>query len=130
MKFIAYNTFILNSQEEKYSKLDHELLGIVHALPIDVFQSLDLHIQFKSLQIINLIYTLLQNNAPSCFYHAQMQRTNLSKLKIIHKPGKSLSVTDMSLWFLLTKNSNLFNSNIKTSNTLLKYKPIPNPSTT
>ena len=50
-----------------------------------------------SSQITNLYYTVLQkkgNLSPS-FYRAQMQLTNFSKLKIIHTPGKNLTVADM-----------------------------------
>ena len=34
MKVISYNSCILNSQEQKLSTLDRELLGIVHALQV------------------------------------------------------------------------------------------------
>ena len=37
MKVISYNSRILNPQEQKFSTLDRELLGIVHALQIYEF---------------------------------------------------------------------------------------------
>ena len=37
MKVISYNSRILNPQEQKFSTLDRELLGIVHALEIYEF---------------------------------------------------------------------------------------------
>ena len=37
MKVISYNSRILNPQEQKFSTLDCELLGIVHALQIYEF---------------------------------------------------------------------------------------------
>ena len=36
-----------------------------------------------------------KGNLSPCFYRAQMQLTKFSKLKIIHTPGKNLSVADM-----------------------------------
>ena len=47
--------------------------------------------------IIASHYTVLQkkgNLSPS-FYRAQMQLTKFSKLKIVHAPGKNLTVADM-----------------------------------
>ena len=58
--------------------------------------SLDLHIQYMSSLIINLSHIVLQKRKRSpCFYRAQMQLTNFSKLKIIRTPGNNLSVADM-----------------------------------
>ena len=46
---------------------------------------------------INLFYIVLQKRETlvSFFYRAQMQLTKFSKLKIIHTPGKNLSVADL-----------------------------------
>ena len=47
--------------------------------------------------ITNLYYTVLQKkeNLSPRFYRAQMQLTKYFKLKIIHNPGKNLTVADM-----------------------------------
>ena len=61
------------------------------------FISLDLLIQYTYFQITNLYYTVLQKkgNLSPRFYEAQLQLTKFSKLKIIHTPGKNLTVADM-----------------------------------
>ena len=57
MKVISYNsTRILNTQEQKLSTLDRELLAIVYALHIYEFPL----IQYISLQITNRYYIVLQ----------------------------------------------------------------------
>ena len=59
------------------------------------FLSLALHIQYMFLLIRNHFYIALQKgNLSPRFYRAQMQLTKVSKLKIIHTPGKNLSVPD------------------------------------
>ena len=97
MKVFSYNSRILNPQKQKLSTLERELLGIVHALqtyeiiikgsphPIHVFtdHKFLLHCLTK------------KGNLSPRFYRAQMQLTNFSKLKIIHTPGKNLSVADL-----------------------------------
>ena len=60
MKDISYNCRILNLQEQKFSTLDRELLGIVQALQIYEFLSLVLPNQFIFLLITNLYYIVLQ----------------------------------------------------------------------
>ena len=54
-------------------------------------------IQSIFLLITNLCYIVLQKkgNLSPRFYRARMQVTKFSKLKIIHTPGKNLSVADM-----------------------------------
>ena len=96
MKVISYNSRILNPQEQKLSTLDRELLGIVHALqnyefliigsphPIHIFTDHKLLHCFTKKGTLVLV-----------FYRAQIQLTKFSKLKIIHTPGKNLSVADM-----------------------------------
>ena len=61
------------------------------------FSLLDLLIQYTSLQITNLYYTVLpkKGNLSPRFYRAEMQLTKYSKLKIIHTPGKNSTVADM-----------------------------------
>ena len=97
MKVISYNSRILNPQEQKLSTLDKELLGIVHALQIYEFLIIGsphpIHI-FTDHKALLHCFTKKGNLTPR-FYRAQMQLTKLSKLKIIHTPGKNLSVADM-----------------------------------
>ena len=94
---ISYNSRILNPQEQKLSTLDRELLGIVHALQIYIFPNIGsphpIHI-FTDHKPLLHCFTKKGNLSPR-FYRAQMQLTKFSKLKIIHTPGKNLSVADM-----------------------------------
>ena len=61
------------------------------------FLLLVLLIQYIFLLITNLFFIVLQKRVTFSprFYSAQMQLTKFSKLKIIHTPGKNLSVADM-----------------------------------
>ena len=97
MKIISYNSRILNPQEQKLSTLDRELLGIVHALQIYEFLIIGsphpIHI-FTDHKPLLHCFTKKNNLSPR-FYRAQMQLTKFSKLKIVHTPGKNLSVADM-----------------------------------
>ena len=97
MKVISYNSRILNPQEQKLSTLDREILGIVHALQIYEFRIIGsphpIHI-FTDHKPLLHCFTKKSNLSPR-FYRAQMQLTKFSKLKIIHTPGKNLSVADM-----------------------------------
>ena len=97
MKVITYNSRILNPQEQKFPTLDRELLGIVHALQIFEFPIIGsphpIHI-FTNHKPLLHCFTKKSNLSPR-FYRAQMQLTKLSKLKIIHTPGKNLSVADI-----------------------------------
>ena len=63
------------------------------------FSLLDLLIQYTSLQITNLYYTVLPKRETLALdlFRAQMQLTKLSKLKIFHNPGKNLTAADMLL---------------------------------
>ena len=73
------------------------LLGIVHALQIYEFLIIGsphpIHI-FTDHKPLLHCFTKKGNLSPR-FYRAQMQLTKFSKLKIIHTPGKNLSVADM-----------------------------------
>ena len=97
MKVISYNTRILNPQEQKLSILDRELLGIVHALQIYEFLIIGsphpIHI-FTDHKLLLHCFTKKGKLSPR-FYRAQMQLTKFSKLKVIHTPGKNLSVAGM-----------------------------------
>ena len=97
MKVISYNSRILNPQEQKLSTLERELLGIVHALQIYEFLIIGsphpIHV-FTDHKPLLHCFTKKGNFSPR-FYRAQMQLTKFSKLKIIHIPGKNLSVADM-----------------------------------
>ena len=57
--------------------------------------SFDLPIQYIYLLITNLYYIVLQKRKSPRFYRAQIQLTKLHKLKIIHTPGKNMSVANM-----------------------------------
>ena len=97
MKVISYNSRIFNPQEQKLSTLDRDFLGIVHALQIYEFLIIGcphpIHI-FTDHKPLLHCFTKKGNLSPR-FYRAQMQLTKFSKLKIIHTPGKNLSVADM-----------------------------------
>ena len=97
MKVISHNSRILNPQEQKLSTHDRELLGIVHTLQIYEFLIIGsphpIHI-FTDHKPLLHCFTKKGNLSPR-FYRAQMQLTKFSKLKIIHTPGKNLSVADM-----------------------------------
>ena len=97
MKVISYKSRILNPQEQKLSTLDREVLGLVHALQIYEFLIIGsphpIHI-FTDHKPLLHCFTKKGNLSPR-FYRAQMQLTKFSKLKIIHAPGKNLSVADM-----------------------------------
>ena len=96
MKVIPYNSRILNPQEQKLPTLDRELLSIVHDLQIYevliIGSPHPMHV-FTDHQPLLHCFTKKGNLSPY-FYRAQMQLTKFSKLKIIHTPGKNLSVAD------------------------------------
>ena len=89
MNVISYNSRILTPQDQKPSKLDRELLGIVHALRIYEFLIIGsphpIHI-FTDHQPLLHCFTKKGNLGPR-IYRAQMQLTKFSKLKIFHTPG-------------------------------------------
>ena len=97
MKVISYISRILNPQEQKLSTLDRELLGIVHALQIYEFLIIGsphpIHIFTDHRPLLHC--STKKGNLSPRFYRAQKQLTKFSKLKIIHTPGKNLSVADM-----------------------------------
>ena len=97
MKVVSYNSRILNPQEQKLSTLDRELLGIVHALQIYEFLNIGsphpIHIYTDRKPLLHC-FTKKGNLSPH-FYRAQMQLTKIFKIRIIHTPGKNLSVADM-----------------------------------
>ena len=96
-KVTSYNSRILNTQEQKLSTLDREILAIVYALqkyefliigsphPIYIFT------HHKPLLHCFAKKRILRTR----FYRAQMHLTKFSNLKIIHTPGKNLTVADM-----------------------------------
>ena len=97
MKVISNNFRILNPQEQKLSTLDRELLGMVHALQTNEFLIIGsphpIHI-FTDHKPLSHCFTKKGKLSPR-FYRAQMQLTRFSKVKIIHTPGKYLSVADV-----------------------------------
>ena len=97
MKVISYNLRILNTQEQKLSTLDRELLAIVYALQLYeflIFGSPHPIYIFTDHKPLLHCFAKKGNLSPK-FYRAQMQLTNISILKIIHSPGKNLTVADM-----------------------------------
>ena len=90
MKVISYNFRILNTQEQKLSTLDRELLAVFYALQIYEFlfigspHSIYIFTDHKPL----LHCFAKKGNLSPRFHRAQKQLTKLSKLKIIHTPGK------------------------------------------
>ena len=97
MKVISYNSRILNTQEQKLSTLDREVLAIVYALQryefLIIGSPLPIYI-FTDHKPFLHCFAKTENLSPR-FYRAQMQLTKFSKLKIIHTPGKNLTVADM-----------------------------------
>ena len=86
-RVISYNSGILNTQEQKLSILDRDLLAIVYALQIYTFIII-------GSQTLTTLFCKKGNLSPR-FYRAEMHLTKFSKLKIIHTPGKNLTVADM-----------------------------------
>ena len=97
MKVISYNSRILNTQEQKLSTLDRELLAIVYALQIYEFLIIGSpHPIYLFTDHKPLLHCFAKKgNLSPRFYRAQMQLTKFSKLKIFHTPGKNLTVADM-----------------------------------
>ena len=97
MKVMSYNSRILNPQEQKFSTLERELFGKVHALQIYEFIIIGsphpIH-EFTDHKPLLHCFTKKGNLSPR-FHRAQMQLTKFSKLKIIHTPGKNLFVADL-----------------------------------
>ena len=97
MKVISYNSRILNTQEQNLSTLDREILAIVYALQIYEFLIIGyphpIYI-FPDRKPLLHCFAKKGNLRPR-FYREQMQLTKFSKLKIVHTPGKNLTVADM-----------------------------------
>ena len=97
MRVISYNSRILNTQEQKLSTLDKELLAKVYALQMYEFLIIGsphpIYI-FTDHKPLLHCFAKTGNLSPR-FYRAQMQLTKFSELKIIHTPGKNLTVADM-----------------------------------
>ena len=97
MKVISSNSRILNTQEQKLSTLDRELLAIVYALQIYEFLIIGsphpIYI-FTDHKPLLHCFAKKENLSPR-FCRAQMQLTKFSKIKIIRTPGKNLTVADM-----------------------------------
>ena len=96
-RVISYNSRILNTREQKLSTLDRELLAIVYALQIYEFFIIGSpHPIYIFTDHKPLLHCFAKRgNISPRFYRAQMQLTKISKLKIIHTLGKSLTVLDM-----------------------------------
>ena len=119
-KVISFNSRILTTQEQKLSTLDRELLGMVYAIQIYEFLIIGSPhpiILFTDHKPLLHCFTKKGNLSPR-FYRAQMQLTKFPRLKIIHTPGKNLSVADM-LSRTFTKQQLQLNQ--------LKHKKFPPP---
>ena len=85
MNVISYNSRLSNPQKQKFSSLDRELLGIVHALQIYEFIIIGsphpIHVLTEHKSLLHCF------TKKKRFYRAQMQLTKFSKLKINHTPG-------------------------------------------
>ena len=97
MRVISYNSRILNTQEQKLSTLDRELLALVYALQIYEFLIVGSpHPIYIFTDHKPLLHCFAKKgNLSPRFYKARMQLTNFSKLKIIPTPGIKLTVADM-----------------------------------
>ena len=97
MRVILYISRSLNTQDQKLSTLDRELLAIVYALQIYEFLIIGsphpIYIFTDHKLLLHCIAK--KGNLSPRFYRAQMQLTKFPKLKIIHTPGKNLTVADM-----------------------------------
>ena len=96
MTVISYNSRILNTQEQKLSTLDREFLAIVYALQIYEFLIIGSpHPIYDFTDHKPLLHCFAKKgNLSPRFYRAQMQLTKFFKLKVIHTPGKNLTVAD------------------------------------
>ena len=97
MEVISYTSRILNTQQQKVSTLDRELLAVVYALQIYevlIIGSPHPICIFTDHKPLLHCFAKIGNLSPG-FYGAQMQLTKFSKLKIIHTPGKNLTVADV-----------------------------------
>ena len=83
MKVTSYNSRILNTQEQKLSTLDRELLAIVYALQIYEFLIIGSpHPIYLFTDHKPLLHCFAKKgNLSPRFYRAQMQLTKFSKLK-------------------------------------------------
>ena len=106
MRVISYNSRTLNTQEQKLSTLDRELLAIVYALQLYEFLIIGSpHPTYIFADHKRLLHCFAKKgNLSPNFYGAQMQLTKFFKLKVIHTPGKNVTVADM-LSRTFTKNN-------------------------
>ena len=90
MRVISYNSRIFNTQEQKLSTLDRELLAIVYALQIYEFLNIGSpHPIYIFTDHKPLLHCFAKKgNLSPRFYRAQMQLTKFFIPKIIHTPGK------------------------------------------
>ena len=92
-RVISCNSRILNTQEQKLSTLDKELLAIGYVLQINeclITETPHPIYIFTDHKPLLHCFAKKGNLSPR-FYRAQMQPTKFSKLKIIHTPGKKFN---------------------------------------
>ena len=87
----------MNTQEQKLSTLDRELLAMVYALQMYEFLIIGYpHPIYIFTDHKPLLYCFAKKgNLSPRFYRAEMQLTKFSNFKIINTPGKNLTVADM-----------------------------------
>ena len=93
MRNISSNSRIPNTQKQKLSTVDRELLALVYALQIYEFLIIGSpHPIYIFTDHKPLLHCFAKKgNLSPRFYRAQMQLTKFSKLKIIHAPGKKIN---------------------------------------
>ena len=97
MKVISYNSRILNTQEQKLSTLDRELLAIVYALPIYEILIIGsphpkyIFTEYTSSQITNLYYIVSQRKEILVLDSIEHKCKKPNSPKIIHTRGKKLN---------------------------------------
>ena len=127
MKVICYNSRILNTQEQKLSTLDRELLAIVYALQIYEFLIIGSpHPIYIFTDHKPLLHCFAKKgNLSPRFYRAQMHLTKFSKLKIIHTPGKKLNCSRyafMNFYKRTITSTSITTQTIATSNRFLYHE--------
>ena len=97
MKVISDNSRILNTQEQKLSTLDRELLAIVYALQIYEFLILGSPHPIYILQITNLYYTVLpkRETLAQDFIEHKCHSQRFQNSKLFTPLEKNLTVADM-----------------------------------
>ena len=128
MKVISYNSRILNTQEQKLSTLDRELLAIVYALQKYEFLIIGSpHPIYLFTDHKPLLHCFAKKgNLSPRFYRAQMQLTKFSKLKNHSYPWKKFNCSKICFQGSLQKeqptSTPITTQTITTSNRFLYHE--------